>query len=93
MGGMAVAMALRLDESSGQAPHVPILMLLDRQADLHLAKRSAADAWLVKPLDALRLQRSVHAVLHPPAPDTGLDTGTADTEPADVEDAEAVAAG
>ena len=89
MGGMAVAMALRLDESSGRAPHVPILMLLDRQADLHLAKRSAADAWLVKPLDALRLQRSVHAVLHPPAPDTG----TADTEPADVEDAEAVAAG
>lgn len=93
MGGMAVAMALRLDESSGRAPHVPILMLLDRQADLHLAKRSAADAWLVKPLDALRLQRSVHAVLHPPTPDTGLDTGTADTEPADVEDAEAVAAG
>jgi DNA-binding response OmpR family regulator len=93
MGGMAVAMALRLDESSGQAPHVPILMLLDRQADLHLAKRSAADAWLVKPLDALRLQRSVHAVLHPPALDTGLDTGTAEAEPADVEDAEAVAAG
>jgi DNA-binding response OmpR family regulator len=89
MGGMAVAMALRLDESSGQAPHVPILMLLDRQADLHLAKRSAADAWLVKPLDALRLQRTVHAVLNPPAPDAG----TADTEPADVEDAEAVAAG
>jgi DNA-binding response OmpR family regulator len=89
MGGMAVAMALRLDESSGRAPHVPILMLLDRQADLHLAKRSAADAWLVKPLDALRLQRTVHAVLNPPTPDTG----TADTEPADVEDAEAVAAG
>ena len=89
MGGMAVAMALRLDESSGRAPHVPILMLLDRQADLHLAKRSAADAWLVKPLDALRLQRTVHAVLNPPAPDAG----TADTEPADVEDAEAVAAG
>jgi hypothetical protein len=64
-------------------------MLLDRQADLHLAKRSAADAWLVKPLDALRLQRTVHAVLNPPAPDAG----TADTEPADVEDAEAVAAG
>jgi DNA-binding response OmpR family regulator len=89
MGGMAVAMALRLDESAGRGPHVPILMLLDRQADLHLAKRSAADAWLVKPLDALRLQRAVHAVLNPPAPDTA----SADTEPADVEDAEAVAAG
>ncbi len=66
MGGMAVAMALRLDESSGNAPHVPILMLLDRRADVHLAKRSSADAWIVKPLDALTLQRAVQAVLHPP---------------------------
>jgi DNA-binding response OmpR family regulator len=91
MGGMAVAMALRLDESSGQAPHVPILMLLDRQADLHLAKRSAADAWLVKPLDALRLQRAVHAILHPPAP--AAEMAADDASSADAEDAEAVAAG
>ena len=28
---------------------VKVLMLLDRKADIHLAKRSAADAWLVKP--------------------------------------------
>ena len=68
MGGMAVAMALRLDESSGNAPHVPILMLLDRRADVHLAKRSAADAWVIKPLDALTLQRAVNDVLHPPSP-------------------------
>ncbi len=53
MGGMAVTMALRLDESSGTLPHVPVLMLLDRQADIHLAKRCAADGWLVKPLDPL----------------------------------------
>lgn len=71
MGGMAVAMALRLDESSGNAPHVPILMLLDRRADVHLAKRSAADAWLVKPLDALQLQRAVQAVLTPAEPAAG----------------------
>jgi CheY-like chemotaxis protein len=30
MGGMAVTMALRLDESAGLLPHVPVLMLLDR---------------------------------------------------------------
>lgn len=59
MGGMAATMALRLDESSGSAPHVPVLMLLDRAADLHLARRSGADGWLIKPLDALRLRRAV----------------------------------
>jgi CheY-like chemotaxis protein len=31
MGGMAVTMALRLDESSGALPHVRVLMLLDRR--------------------------------------------------------------
>ena len=59
MGGMAVTMSLRLDESSGRLPHVPVLMLLDRVADVHLAKRSDADGWLVKPLDPLRLRRAV----------------------------------
>jgi DNA-binding response OmpR family regulator len=65
MGAMAITMALRLDESSGRGPHVPVLMLLDRRADVHLAKRSAADAWLVKPLDALTLQRAVDGILQP----------------------------
>ncbi len=62
MGGMAVTMSLRLDESSGRLLHVPVLMLLDRVADVHLAKRSDADGWLVKPLDPLRLRRAVRAV-------------------------------
>ena len=62
MGGMAVTMALRLDESSGRLPHVPVLMLLDRLADVHLARRSGAEGWLVKPLDPLRLRRAVRAV-------------------------------
>lgn len=63
MGGIAVAMALRLDESAGVVPHVPILMLLDRRADVHLARRSGAEGWLVKPLDPLRLSRAARAVL------------------------------
>lgn len=62
MGGMAVTMALRLDESAGMLDHVPVLMLLDRRADLHLARRSGAEGWLVKPLDALRLRRAVDAI-------------------------------
>lgn len=66
MGGMAVAMALRLDASDERLPDVPVLMLLDRQADVHLAKRSAANAWIVKPFDALSLKRAVKAALIAP---------------------------
>ena len=62
MGGMAVTMSLRLDESAGALPHVPVLMLLDRPADLHLARRSGAEGWLVKPLDSLRLKRAAAAL-------------------------------
>lgn len=67
-GGMAVTMDLRLDNSAGRVPDVRVLMLLDRKADIHLAKRSAADGWVVKPFDPLTLKRAVKAVLEPPAP-------------------------
>jgi two-component system nitrate/nitrite response regulator NarL len=62
MGAMAVTMNLRLDESGGRLPHVPVVMLLDRLADVHLARRSCAEAWLVKPVDSLRLRRAVQEV-------------------------------
>jgi len=63
MGGMAVCLDLRLEESGGRVPHVPVLMLLDRRADVFLARRSAAEGWLVKPLDPIRLRRAIDAVL------------------------------
>lgn len=63
MGGMAISLALRNDESLGTGPRVPILMLLDRRADVYLAQRSQADAWLIKPLDALRLRRAALAAI------------------------------
>jgi DNA-binding response OmpR family regulator len=62
MGGMAIAMALRLDESADALPHVHVLMLLDRVADVYLAQRSGAEGWLIKPLDALRLKRAALAI-------------------------------
>ena len=62
MGAMAVTMDLRLDHSDGRAPSVPVLMLLDRVADVHLAKRSGAQGWLIKPLDSLRLRRAANAI-------------------------------
>jgi DNA-binding response OmpR family regulator len=62
MGGMAVTMSLRLDESAGVLPRVRVLMLLDRAADLHLARRCGADGWLIKPIDPLRLRRAADAI-------------------------------
>jgi DNA-binding response OmpR family regulator len=76
MGGMAVTMSLRLDESAGVLPHVPVLMLLDRRADLHLARRSGAEGWLIKPLDSLRLRRAVRALLAGDAYTEGLSTAS-----------------
>ena len=75
-GGMAVTMDLRLDESSGALPTTKVLMLLDRQADVHLARRSAADGWVIKPFSPLALKRAVADVLAGPA------------QPADAESAE-----
>ncbi len=63
MGGMATCLDLRLEESAGRLPHVPVLMLLDRRADVFLARRSAAEGWVVKPLDPIRLRGAIQAIL------------------------------
>jgi DNA-binding response OmpR family regulator len=63
MGGMAVCLDLRLDESFGKLEPVPVLMLLDRRPDVFLARRSGAEGWLVKPLDPIRLRRAIAALL------------------------------
>jgi CheY-like chemotaxis protein len=63
MGGMAVCLELRLQESYDALDHVPVLMLLDRRPDVFLARRSGAEGWLVKPLDPLRLRRATQALL------------------------------
>jgi DNA-binding response OmpR family regulator len=63
MGGMATSLELRLEESGGRLDHVPVLLLLDRRADVYLAKRAQADGWVIKPLDPIRLRRAVQALL------------------------------
>ncbi len=63
MGGMAVASHLRAEITMERLDDVAILMLLDRTADVFLAKRSDADGWLVKPLDSFRLRRAATALL------------------------------
>jgi CheY-like chemotaxis protein len=63
MGGLAVAIDLRLEGAAGRIPDVSILLLLDREADRFLAKRVDADAELVKPVDPGTLRRTVEHLL------------------------------
>jgi DNA-binding response OmpR family regulator len=80
MGGMAVTMGLRLDESAGVLEHVPVLMLLDRGADVHLARRCGAEGWLIKPLDSLRLRRAADALVGGGRYTEGVPAGALDVD-------------
>jgi DNA-binding response OmpR family regulator len=63
MGGIAVAIDLRLEESAGRLDRATILLLLDRVADGFVAERADADATLVKPVDAGTLRRTAKRLL------------------------------
>jgi len=82
MGGVAAAIDLHLEAEAGRVPETRILLLLDREHDRFLAKRAAADAELVKPVDPGTLRRTVRRLLAP-AP------AAPDTEPRAAADAEA----
>ena len=59
MGGFAVTRALRSAAHALEEPAPPTLILLDRSADSFLAGRSGADAWLLKPVPAFDLRRTI----------------------------------
>jgi DNA-binding response OmpR family regulator len=63
MGAVAVCLDLRLEESAQRLEHVRVLMLLDRRADVFLARRSGAEGWVIRPLDPIRLRRATQAIL------------------------------
>ncbi len=63
MGGVATCLGLRNEESFGRVDVQKVMILLDRVADVFLARRAGADGWLIKPLDALSLRRAAEAVL------------------------------
>jgi CheY-like chemotaxis protein len=63
MGGVAVAIDLRLEESGGRLPHSRILLLLDRRDDAFIARRADVDLTLVKPVDAGVLRRAAAPLL------------------------------
>jgi CheY-like chemotaxis protein len=79
MGGIAVAIDLRNEESGGRLPHSTVLLLLDREADRFLAQRADVEGVLVKPVDPGTLRRAAKVLLErsarlrEPAPDDDID--------------------
>ena len=63
MGGVAVALDLRLEADAGRLEPRPVLLVLDRRPDVFMARRSGAEGWIVKPLDPIRLRKAVTALL------------------------------
>lgn len=63
MGGMATCMDLRLEAGAGRLPDVAVLMLLDRPADVFMARHAGADGWVIKPIEPTRLRRATREVL------------------------------
>jgi DNA-binding response OmpR family regulator len=62
MGGIATALNLEQEFEDGSTPTAAILLLLDRPADVPLARRSGVDGWIIKPLDQFRLRRAARAL-------------------------------
>jgi len=63
MGGVATSLLLKQEMGAGRIDEIPIILLLDRQADVFLAEQSNADSWLVKPLNSLALRRAASELL------------------------------
>jgi DNA-binding response OmpR family regulator len=76
MGGMAIVRELLDAAGLDQVPRTPTILLLDRSADVFLAGRAGADAFLEKPLVAKELRTALRTVMNP---QQGAVT-TADTE-------------
>ena len=63
MGGIAVYLDLRMETDAGRLERVPCLVVLDRRADVFIARRAAVDGWILKPLDPIRIRRATTALL------------------------------
>jgi DNA-binding response OmpR family regulator len=62
-GGMATVRLLKDAMFRGEIERAPIVMLLDRSADVFLAKRAGADAHLIKPFTSQQLREVMSHLL------------------------------
>lgn len=65
MGMLAVAKVVRSEEAAGTIGDTNVIALLDRRADVFLARRGGADAWLVKPIDPAALRWTFERLSRP----------------------------
>jgi DNA-binding response OmpR family regulator len=63
MGGMSIARSIRQATGDSKTQGLPVVLLLDRGADVFLAKRSGAAAWVTKPLASQELLAAVNKAL------------------------------
>ena len=63
MGATAITLDIRLEEGARRIDPTKILVLLDRRADVFMTRRSGADGFVVKPVNALKIRRAVKEVL------------------------------
>ena len=64
MGGIAVYLDMRIEADAGRLDRCPSLLVLDRRPDVFMARRTAVEGWILKPLDAIRIQRATSALLN-----------------------------
>lgn len=62
MGGMAICRAIREARTALSAAPLPVILLLDRQADAFLARRAGAAGWVLKPFGAHQLRSTLDEV-------------------------------
>jgi DNA-binding response OmpR family regulator len=65
MGGMAVTRDVRETTAADGERGLPVVVMLDRSADVFLAKRAGAAGWVTKPFTSHQLGTVVDTVLHP----------------------------
>lgn len=63
MGGIAVALDIRMEAEAGRLKPAPSLVVLDRRADVFLTRRAGVEGWILKPLDPIRIRRAAAALL------------------------------
>jgi DNA-binding response OmpR family regulator len=63
MGAIGVATDIRMEAEAGRLEPAPSLVVLDRRADVFLARRARVEGWIIKPLDPIRIRRATAALL------------------------------